>query len=376
MIEHLRLLGDIDGNVTELQSRIAAWAGSRGDRRVLLTTGTRPRISEFAIHACLFAPFWLRRPASWDGCGGETGLLEHLFARFAAPAFLARAASEGWGIRSFRWLALYILLAQGGSPKRMAQHLNCGLPNRIFRHLAEIPPTLELDAGLMLAEVRRLGGTTQDFLRLRANHHFLFDPADFRSDESQMSFWYATTRWLIAHRAALSDAEATSVLAWAEHERFERRRGCAPFSWKGRRLRPVLEQAAGYQQLLNRSLEYTRWAGRGWGWRLDGPVDESWTYVELTDSRQLAAESCAMHHCVANYAYRCAKSDSAIVSVRWNGVRAFTVEINPRTRVVVQARGPCNRDLTGPEREVLERWLQEVVRKPSRPRLARSATSI
>jgi hypothetical protein len=77
---------------------------------------------------------------------------------------------------------------------------------------------------------------------------------------------------------------------------------------------------------------------------------------------KLAEESREMHHCVASYAYRCVQGASAIFSVSYNGERRFTVEIDPRSKQLVQARGARNRNCHDDESALLMRWLAEVVK--------------
>ncbi len=64
---------------------------------------------------------------------------------------------------------------------------------------------------------------------------------------------------------------------------------------------------------------------------------------ELVSGRELYEEGLAMHHCVAGYAMRCASGTSAIFSLKIAGERHVTVELQPATREVIQARGAYNR---------------------------------
>jgi hypothetical protein len=88
---------------------------------------------------------------------------------------------------------------------------------------------------------------------------------------------------------------------------------------------------------------------------------------ELVSGDELADESAAMHHCVGSYAYRCAQGRSAIFSVTLDGERRITVELDPSTRAVVQARGLRNRECEPEERELLRRWLDALGAAPSDP---------
>ena len=68
-----------------------------------------------------------------------------------------------------------------------------------------------------------------------------------------------------------------------------------------------------------------------------------------------------MGHCVAGYDEKCIGGISAIVSVRLNGMRVLTAELNRRSKAVVQVKGRFNREPTEAESAVVAQWQQEVV---------------
>jgi hypothetical protein len=93
-----------------------------------------------------------------------------------------------------------------------------------------------------------------------------------------------------------------------------------------------------------------------------------WTVRELTSSTELALESQAMQHCVASYDFRCAHGASAIFSLSFAEVRQVTVEVEPRSRRIVQARGLQNRSAEPRELDVLRRWLDSLTDARRKPR--------
>jgi hypothetical protein len=56
-------------------------------------------------------------------------------------------------------------------------------------------------------------------------------------------------------------------------------------------------------------------------------------------------------------------------SARFNGARRVTVELNPATGAVVQAKGECNRPATGEEQRAIRLWREAVVRPTCAERL-------
>jgi len=85
-----------------------------------------------------------------------------------------------------------------------------------------------------------------------------------------------------------------------------------------------------------------------------------WEVMELTNGAQLRAEGSALHHCVASYADRCWRGSSRIWSLRVRrGEKTrpvLTIEVDMKTRAVVQARGWSNRPASGKPLRLLHDW--------------------
>jgi hypothetical protein len=318
---------------------------------------------------CLFSPFWVRSPVTWNQ-GDEISLLNHLFVEHEVPAFLYTEWFRKPDVPRFKWLCWFILIARGASLKRAAGLFQWNIPNRFQHLLLEAPPDASPTEACLFTEIKRLGGSEADFRRIVANRAFVIDPTEISAVESHAEFWRETAAWLIAHGHAINDAESERILAWAMHEYTEceqgmRYGGGPPFTWKGRSVRAVLERSAEYLRLQEHgSYAYRsyRWQGHGWDWTPDNPAQCKWSFVELTSGEELFEEGRAMHHCVASYAGRCVSGYSAIVSVRSEDSRCITVEINPRTKQVVQAKGLCNRQATTEEQTAIGLWMKAVVR--------------
>ena len=85
-----------------------------------------------------------------------------------------------------------------------------------------------------------------------------------------------------------------------------------------------------------------------------------WTIRELLTNWELRAEGGAMHNCAARYVSLCLKRRSTIWSMTVEDQdgrrRVLTIEVDPVTKTVVQARRSCNRRPNPKDREVLARW--------------------
>jgi hypothetical protein len=86
----------------------------------------------------------------------------------------------------------------------------------------------------------------------------------------------------------------------------------------------------------------------------------TWTIRELLDSNELIMEGRAMRHCVGSYAGRCVKQGSSIWSMsRYSCLgqeHVLTIEVNPRDRTIVQAKGKRNSPPSSEARRIMLRW--------------------
>jgi len=355
-----RILRGIDGEPTDLVPLIAARVD---DTRSILVL--REVLGwERARDLCLYAPFWIRHPSSWNP-DGKVDLIAHLFVRHEIPASLARVRRLGLQA-GHKWFYWFLLFGQGGSLKRASRHFgNWKIQGKFAHHFYHAPQSASPLEACLYAEVMRMGGTLADYARIRRHPALLCDPTGNSGDFAR--FWEGTVQWLIAHRTDLTDDDCRSILNWAIHEYTERRRRYArPFSWNRRTPIATRARAAAYQANLQRpGGSSLRWRKQGWDWRYQEEDGGEWSFTELTNSENLRNEGQTMQHCVASYAWRCAQRNAAIVSLKLNGERRVTIEVNPRTLRVVQVRGKRNRAAQPQEQRVIGLWAQRILLGPA-----------
>jgi hypothetical protein len=115
-----------------------------------------------------------------------------------------------------------------------------------------------------------------------------------------------------------------------------------------------------------------RWAAAGVSWECSqdhsqGPP-ESWRFEELIQSSELWEEGVAMRHCVAKYDSQCQQGRTVVVSLKRNGERVLTIELTGNALVLGQVKGRFNREATAEESQLVQRWMNEVVRSRVGPR--------
>jgi hypothetical protein len=203
--------------------------------------------------------------------------------------------------------------------------------------------------------------------------------ARLATDLRHSEFWRTFWRFLIASAGDLDPAQIEPMIDYLQavrHDRIsvETRDGMIEldppqpaFSMKGRTVQSMLR--------LMRDWHQSPGGGNGaFSWKrspfepllLEEPCRDlsekpsRWQMLELTDSAQLRREGAALHHCVASYADRCRRGSSSIWSLRmWRGENlhhVLTVEVDPRRRAVIQARGRANRAASGKPLRLLRDW--------------------
>lgn len=329
--------------------------------------------SEFiAKWACLLSPFWLRSPRTWNKDSG-VHILNHLFTLYETPNFLL----QQWFVSRrydrqpipFKWICWYIIIGQGGSLKKAAKFFKWNIPNKFQHYLMKAPDTIYPMEACIHAEVHRLRGDNQDFMRVMYNHGLVIDPTENTYDESYIKFWKSTISWLVKNSDGITDEDSSLVVAWAIHKYTEgtRNENIDDFSWKGRSVGNVLAQSLEYEVSLTMPawIGY-KWEKHDWDWTYINENEVNWEFIELTNGKELFDEGRYMLHCVGSYGGRCASGASAIFSLKKNGNRVITIEVNPKSCVLVQSLGKGNRRPEIEETKIIKLWMKKIFKEYSK----------
>ncbi len=365
-------------------------------RRVLLPAADGPAGCEMPLKErdyltrliALFSGYRIRGISSWrktsEDSGREVaGLARHLFCQYPVPAWL----DSVWGApgaqriaeieRSLKWACWFVCLGGGGSVRKLARLMGVRMTDRTVAHLHEAPAHLMPELACMWAEAVALGGKKRvaDWLIKHQGYHM--DPTVFprgKKDAKFARFWLRTVQWFARYENELTDEHAAELLEWGWFK-FEDslQADGAPFAWSGRTPRKCLEEAPAYLQNALRALggeTNKQWEAVGVSWDFAetdaGEASDVWRFEELTQSSDLWEEGVAMRHCVAKYDGKCSNGCTLVVSLRRNGARALTIELQGDGLVLGQVKGRFNREPTGEESQVVQRWVNAVVRGRAR----------
>jgi hypothetical protein len=327
------------------------------------------------FHLARFRCAHIRPTAEWKGTSSSwrsvvASLAHHLTCRYEIPAFMASVwhAVDAAGDKKRSWVVAH---ARGASFRSL------DLPVIMTRKMEHIflasQDHLALEPALRRAELLALGMPTL-FLNAILSTRLAMD---LRNSD----FWRTVWMFFIAHGEELDPTQIGPMIDYIQSVRHDRIQletqdgmmEAAPpqpsFSIKGRTIPSMLRLMKEWHRDLGVS-DYTAtftWTRSPFKpWLLEEPrrneeeTPKRWHMVELIDSAQLREEGTALHHCVRSYAYRCNRGTSSIWSLRmWRGEKKrsmLTIEVDPKKRAIIQARGRANRSASGKPLKLLHEW--------------------
>jgi hypothetical protein len=317
----------------------------------------------------MFSPRWLRTPAgfsarSYNADRQFSELARFLLARWPVPKFF----DDAWSERSTDTHREWFIHVGAGHNLRSAAGLPFRLTKMMAHHTLLAPDDAPIVSALRWGQVRALGGSER-----LARAVIGTSLRDAHDDEP---FWLTVIQFFVAN-PMLDPAQVGPIVDWIHNQRFagEPRRivngvvcgGGIPqpnLSMTGRTVESVLRQVERWHRELNRATikGALAWATCGIpGYeRIEG-TEGSEKIVridEIVTSAGLQQEGRVMRHCVASYARTCARGSVAIFSLTLDNGSGFdrrlTIELDVRSKRVIQARGRFN----APPQPLDERYLR------------------
>lgn len=315
----------------------------------------------------------LRRAIDWPGTSSSWRtavalLAHHLVSKYKVPAFLASAwyANDPTADTKRGW---FIAHSWGASFRSL--NLPIAMTRKMERIFLASEDHLQIEPAMRRAELVALGAPPE-FVKAILSTSLA---TDLRHDKFWRTFWI----FLVTNAEDVDPVQIEPMIDYIQTVRHDRiiiqtqdgRTEFDPplpaFSMKGRTVQSIQRLMHAWHRSLGVSstgLSWMRSPFQPWLFEESGgdgsETPRRWHMMELTNSAQLRSEGAALHHCVASYAGRCRLGTSSIWSLRvWQGERIdhmLTVEVNPRRRTVVQARGRANRAAAGKPLRLLQDW--------------------
>jgi hypothetical protein len=314
---------------------------------------------------------WLRTIEEWQPSASTplslfSSLAHHLVANFPVPPVLLSVWFEGTGWEAQRRQRWFHHAGMGKSLRTIGFPIK--LSKRMAHEFAGAPAQFSIEFALRWSQVRGLGGTDELAYAIASTRL----GNDFDNDD----FWITVIHLFInTHRINLG--QVGGIVDYLNDQKFEPERVIIgeeteinldplqpELTIKGRTVASLMRRVEEWRALrrpTNPQRRYFHWGRSNLGeYRREGEDGLAWTIRELLDSDELAAEGKAMQHCVALYADSCAKRNSTIWSLGSEAAggrqRVLTVEVDPKTKRVVQASMKRNEDPDEPCKSILNEW--------------------
>jgi hypothetical protein len=319
-------------------------------------SGSHPSVQAL-VHLAQFHRAHIRPAADWLGNSSSwqralSSLAHHLVGRYPVPAFLASAwyVTDEAADRKRHWF-----VAHAGGARFRSLDLPVAMTRRMEHIFLASPDHFAIEYALRRAELLSLGvpaAFVEPVLSTR-----------LATDLTNGAFWPTVWAFLIANAGSLDPVHIAPLIDFLQAIREEH----PAFTLKGRTVASLLRLMKEWHRSLGLSSSATAWTPSTLQpMVLEEPSQDPsvppkrWHLLELTNSAQLRTEGVALHHCVASYAHRCHGGLSRIWSLRLrrgeNVQHVLTIEVDPKRRAVVQARGRANRPASGKPLRLLEDW--------------------
>jgi len=325
---------------------------------------------EALVHLARFQSSHIRSSIDWAGTSSSwrpavSSLAHHLICDYKVPEFLASSwyATDSAADKQRNWFVAH---------SRGVSFRSLDLPIVMTRKMEHIflasQNHLRIEQAIRRAELLALGASAEVVNAVMSTR--------LATDLSHREFWRTIWIFLIAYARDIEPTQIGPIIDYIQAIRHDRMQagdvGFDPpdptFSIKGRTVPSLLRSMRDWHRSLGTG-------GAAFSWmrspfeplQFEEPIRDGsdasprrWQLVELTNSAQLRVEGAAQHHCVASYADRCYRGTSSIWSLRfWQGEkvhRVITVEVDPKKRAIIQARGKGNSTPSGKPFRLLQDW--------------------
>lgn len=307
-----------------------------------------------------FHEFWIRPVEEWKPTSHNVfrqfnSLARHLFAKYHVPVFMDEAFYTGNAIHQ-DW---FIHLGSGGNI-RTAPKLPIPLTKKSAHHMMLAPDDYDIPAAIRWGQIRAMGGDERlirAYLKTRMGTNFTND-----------AFWSSVIQWFMTNPMLDTNMYAPLV-DYIHNQRFiasvpTTNGPLVPpqpnMSMKKRDVDATIKAMEEWHKRTGREQRAANvkcWNSSGipeFHYQEGG--DRLFTIMELLSANELKKEGAAMSHCVGSYATSCLSGRISIWSLRENGERLLTIEVDNSIKTIRQARGRFNEKPTHKAHSIMSRW--------------------
>ena len=141
---------------------------------------------------------------------------------------------------NMKWFIWFIILGQGGDLEAAGKLFGWSVKKGFSEHLLDEKIGFVNENACIESEIRRLGGRHHWHTSLLIkNSNFAIDPSDQYYNNSFISFWYSTVKWLIQNESSLDHYKYLKILKVAYEGYLEEG---ASFSMEGKSVDQFLDK--------------------------------------------------------------------------------------------------------------------------------------
>lgn len=305
-------------------------------------------------------------PKSHNNLKQFSSLIRYLFTNYSIPLFMDSA----WHDKADLPLEWFFEICWGNNIRKCTK-----LPFQVTKRMAHLfmcaPDHLEFLSALRYARVTSLDGDYRLFKELEGTRLTFWKDEDFAV--SVIKFFADNPMLDRVHVGPIIDyiqnIKFTPVDVFREGVMVSQGPQKPNFSMSNRSPNALLEVVESWHKLLNnekKAADTTKWeSAKIPDFMLsegkEGTANNKiWRISELLSSAELKAEGRAMSHCVASYSNSCKSRTSGIWSLTsesfCNVTSMVTIEINLKSKEIVQARGKRNRKPEEKEWQMILKW--------------------
>lgn len=298
----------------------------------------------------LFRRQWLNDMYEWEPKSKQVfvqvkELTEYLFCRYSMPAFLHKAFYEEKSTLYIQW---YIYIGKGGRAKDMPK-IPVVFTQKMVHCFLQAHYKFTITEALRWAQVKGLGGS--DALAERVAYSWI-GQKPFADEE----FWFSFLQVLI-NGGMFNYEKLTELVDYVREAKRENKQ----YHLKGRNLSSLMRQSDDWHKRFSKYKGNEIWKPSGIGGLKHKKKNELIIIEELTETAKLREEGRTMKHCVASYAFYCAKGKSAIFSIRKFSDDILldtlaTIEVNLSLKRIVQAKAKMNNPINEEAKQYMKAW--------------------
>lgn len=250
---------------------------------------------------------------------------------------------------------MFQLITNGGSLRKYLKGLLTAKECAIFLTLKN---ELSITENIWLSKLIGFGFNTAEAIDLINTFFIVFDPFfNYLDDVYIMQFFMKFKKEI--PRDEYINLTDFLRLKYRENNRLRENN----FSLKGRTIQSVIEMSNQWhlEQLKLRGGKNVNWVRIELEDRKIERNGVEYKFVELTSSNELIAEGRKQRHCVGSYIRQCLDGNTSIFSMRYKDDKydEIRVTLQIEHNIIKQARGLCNRKITGVEDLVIREWARD-----------------